>query len=62
MISHPGNLLDIDFLTALKNLNHIDIGPLSSLGSIIVRRDSMISAFRVRPAVSGRELCDIDRV
>lgn len=26
------------------------------------RRDSMISAFRVRPAVSGRGLYDIDRV
>ena len=27
----------------------------------IVRRDAMVSAFRLSPAASGRGLCDIDR-
>ena len=29
---------------------------------VVPRGDSMISVFCLRPAASGRELCDIDRV
>ena len=45
-------------LAILHIIFNLDWSP----GYLLGRRDSMIWAFRVRPAPRGRTLCDIDRV